>query len=66
TEARILRFPHLLSSVYFEVFCEKLVWLQTLDSTGWLALLRYRVGVVRIIGRLFGRSTFNFNNLESF
>ena len=25
TEARILRFPHLLSSVYFEVFCEKLV-----------------------------------------
>ena len=25
TEARILRFPHLLSSVYFEVFCEKLI-----------------------------------------
>ena len=25
TEARILRFPQSLSSVYFEVFCEKLV-----------------------------------------
>ncbi|WP_224786426.1 MULTISPECIES: hypothetical protein [Pseudomonas] len=32
TEARILRFPLCLSSVYFEVFCEKLVQLQTLDS----------------------------------
>ncbi|WP_150571337.1 hypothetical protein [Pseudomonas fluorescens] len=32
TEARILRCPLCLSSVYFEVFCEKLVQLQTLDS----------------------------------
>ncbi|MDH1103173.1 hypothetical protein N5C37_18875, partial [Pseudomonas mosselii] len=32
TEARILRFPHLLSSVYFEVFNEEFVSLQTLDS----------------------------------
>jgi hypothetical protein len=32
TEARILRFPHLLSSVYFEVLSEKLVWLQPLNS----------------------------------
>ncbi|MDV5100636.1 hypothetical protein RYH74_25545, partial [Pseudomonas sp. LSJ-87] len=37
-----------------------------LTQRGWLALLRYRVGVVRIIGRRFRRSTFNFNNLGFF
>ena len=60
TEARILRWPHILSSVYFEVFPEKPEQLQPLDS------LRSLVSGRRILQRFKPLSTafFTASDLE--